>query len=222
VSKFLGFDYDGDESGDEVPMFVSSSPTATFDQVLEALLNELEGSSKIPFSSTVMIQREVVLELIDELRAALPEELRRADRINRDRDAILLAAEESKNQMLATARRESNALVEKQTIVERSKERAREIMADAEAKIRTRTNQANEYIQGELTKYDNYLTKMHGMTLAQREKLRSDPNPFDVEYLEGRAPATSFAAASMNDSDLSVAFLAPEPLSTSFYDPDDL
>jgi len=112
VSKFLGFDYEGDESGDEVPMFVSSSPTATFDQVLEALLGELEGSSKIPFSSTVMIQREVVVGLIDDLRATLPEELRQADRINRDRDAILQAAEDSKNQMLATARRESNALVE--------------------------------------------------------------------------------------------------------------
>ena len=222
MSKFLGFDYDGEESGEEMPIFENASPTASFDQVLEILLGELEGSSKIPFSSTVMIQREVVVGLIDELRNALPEELRRADRINRDRDAILQAAEDSKNQMLATARRESNALVEKQAIVERSKERAREIMAEAEDKIRTRTNQANEYIQRELGKYDNYLTKMHAMTLAQREKLRADPNPFDVEYLENRAPVTSFAAASMDDGDLSTAFLAPEPLSNSFYDPDDL
>lgn len=223
MSKFLGFDYEDDQPIDDVPTFVSASPTATFDVVLQELFRELEGSSKIPFSSTVMIQREAVASLIDELRAALPEELRRADRVNRDRDAIIQAAEERKEQMLITARREANAMVEKQAIVERAKERARDIMADAEEKIRKRTNEANEYIQRELGKFDSYLTKMHAQTLAQREKLRNDPNPFEVEYLEGRAPVTSFAPASIDDDIVSSAPRIVESANpTSFYDPDDL
>ena len=33
MSKFLGFDYEDDQPTDDVPVFASSSPTATFDQV---------------------------------------------------------------------------------------------------------------------------------------------------------------------------------------------
>ena len=220
MSNFLGFDYS--DEGDAAPAtFYASTPSRGFDSILQELYSELEGSSKIPFSSTVMIPRERVLELIDELSRALPEELRLADRTNREREAILVNARQESERLISAAKREAGLLVDRRAIVERAKERAQEIMSHAHAQVRTLTNEANEYLQSQLLKFDDHLSRLHTQTLAQREKLRSDPNPFNVEEISVPVPSSPREPEPFVGG-IRPLSVAPAVVEDAFYDPDDL
>ena len=75
----------------EAPM-----PTEFAEAEFERLINELENlltsANRVPFSRRLMLDEELVLDIIDRMRVAVPEELRQARQIVRERDQLLETA----------------------------------------------------------------------------------------------------------------------------------
>lgn len=117
----------------EAPM-----PTEFAEAEFERLINELESlltsANRVPFSRRLMLDEEQVLDIIDRMRVAVPEELRQARQIVRERD-----------QLLETARKRIAVSLTEQGLLEvAQRERAR-IVGEAEAEAARIRSEADDY-----------------------------------------------------------------------------
>ena len=75
---------------------------------LEELFNE---SRPIPFTHNVIVDEDRMLDLIDQMRVAIPEEMKKAQQLLAQRDRTLAQAQEEANRTLALAREKSDQMI---------------------------------------------------------------------------------------------------------------
>ena len=139
---------------------------------LEELFNE---SRPIPFTHNVIVDEDRMLDLIDQMRVAIPEEVKKAQQLTAQRDRILAQAQEEVNRTLALAREKSDQLVERDSIVEAAKDRSDQLIAQAQQDILAMRREADVYVLETLTRLememDRSLTQIrNGIRVLQQEK----------------------------------------------------
>jgi len=110
---------------------------------LEELFNQ---SRPIWFTHNVIVDEDRMLDLIDQMRVAIPDEVKKAQQVLAQRDRILAQAQEEANRTLAIAREKSEQLVERDAIVQAAQARAVEIVEQARNDIRSSRQEADEYV----------------------------------------------------------------------------
>jgi cell division septum initiation protein DivIVA len=118
---------------------------------LEEILNE---SRPFPFTRNVIVDEDRVLDLIDQMRVAIPEEVKKAQQLLAQRDRVLAQAQEEATRTLAIAREKSEQLVERDAIVQAAHVRAEEIIAQAHVDIQDTRRDADEYALETLTRLE--------------------------------------------------------------------
>ena len=115
---------------------------------LEELFNE---SRAIPFTHNVIVDEDKMLDLIDQMRVAIPEEMKKAQQVLTQRDRMLAQAQEEANRTLLLAREKGEQMLERDSIVQNAQsfaeQRATDIITDAE---HTRI-EADQYVIDTLT-----------------------------------------------------------------------
>jgi cell division septum initiation protein DivIVA len=139
---------------------------------LEELFNE---SRPIPFTHNVIVDEDRMLDLIDQMRVAIPDEVKKAQQLTAQRDRILAQAQEEVNRTLALAREKSDQLVERDSIVEAAKDRSDQLIVQAQQEILAMRREADVYVLETLTRLememDRSLTQIrNGIRLLQQEK----------------------------------------------------
>jgi hypothetical protein len=124
---------------------------------LEEILNE---SRPIPLTHTVLVDEDKVLDLIDQMRVAIPEEVKKAQQVLAQRDRILAQAQEEANRTLALARERSEQLVERESIVQAAQVRASDVGAQEIARIKQIQDEADHYVLESLTHLEMELDRM--------------------------------------------------------------
>ena len=143
---------------------------------LEEILNE---SRPIPLTHTVLVDEDKVLDLIDQMRVAIPEEVKKAQQVLAQRDRILAQAQEEANRTLAIAREKSDLLVERDAIVQAAQAQREQIIAQAYNEVEDTKREADDYSVEILTRLemelDRYLTQVrNGIRTLQHERSDSD------------------------------------------------
>lgn len=144
---------------------------------LEELFNE---SRPIPFTHNVIVDEDRMLDLIDQMRVAIPDEVKKAQQLLAQRDRILAQAQEEVNRTLSLAREKSEQLVERDSIVEAAKARADQIIEQARMDILVIRQDADAYVLETLTRLevemDRSLSQIrNGIHLIQQERAASSP-----------------------------------------------
>jgi cell division septum initiation protein DivIVA len=144
---------------------------------LEELFNE---SRPIPFTHNVIVDEDRMLDLIDQMRVAIPDEVKKAQQLTAQRDRILAQAQEEVNRTLALAREKSDQLVERDSIVEAAKSRADQIIEQAQQDIVAMRREADVYVLETLTRLEMEMDRSlnqirNGISLLQQEKARTSP-----------------------------------------------
>jgi hypothetical protein len=93
----------------------------------------------------VIIDRDIALNLIDELRAAVPEEVRAAKRINSEGERIIDHAQEEAERIVARAQEQAAFLIEDRGLTLAAEEESRQIIATAEQEAAAVRRGADEY-----------------------------------------------------------------------------
>lgn len=118
---------------------------------LEELFNE---SRPIPFTHNVIVDEDRMLDLIDQMRVAIPDEVKKAQQVMAQRDRLLAQAQEEVNRTLALAREKSEQLVERDAIVDAAKARAEEIVVQAQLDTQSFRRDADMYVLDSLTRLE--------------------------------------------------------------------
>ena len=144
---------------------------------LEELFNE---SRAIPFTHNVVVDEEKMLDLIDQMRVAIPDEMKNAQQVMAQRDRILAQAQEEANRTLSLAREKGEQLLEKDSIVQNAQtyaeQRATDIIADADQTRRDADHYVIEtltHLELELERYLNQVR--NGIKTLQESITDSEP-----------------------------------------------
>lgn len=115
---------------------------------LEELFNE---SRAIPFTHNVIVDEDRMLDLIDQMRVAIPDEVKKAQQVTSQRDRILAQAQEEANRTLALAREKGDQMVERDAIVQSAQARAEQAVAHIRAEAEQSRQDADQYVVDTLT-----------------------------------------------------------------------
>jgi cell division septum initiation protein DivIVA len=110
---------------------------------LEELFNE---SRPIWFTHSVIVDEDRMLDLIDQMRITIPDEIKKSQQLLAQRDRILAQAQEEANRTIALAREKGDKLVEKDLVTQASQTRAEQIIAQARLETEQTKMDADEYV----------------------------------------------------------------------------
>ena len=139
--------------------------------ILEALEEVVEQARAMPMSSSVLVNRAEILELVYRLRSALPEQLADADQVLAGADEVVAAARAEGERLLAAAQQQAAALVAQEQVVVAAQARAAEIVAEAESTAEQMRREADDWCDRRLADFEIDLGRVVAQVQAGRAKL---------------------------------------------------
>lgn len=152
---------------------------------LEELIDE---GRHMPFSKFTMIDEERALDLIDQMRISIPEEIEKAARVLAQRDRILAQANEEAARIVNLARERSEQMSERHEVVKEAQVRAERILEEARQEADNITADADGYVLERLQSLEQQLTKMLQVVRNGITSVSDEPAPAPVPTRVSPAP----------------------------------
>jgi len=124
---------------------------------LERLLNE---SWRMPLSTYLVINEDDFLDVIDQMRTAIPKEIKEGERVQRERDRLLAQSEEEADRIVHLAREDASKLVQEHELILAAEQRARTITERAQREAEVLKSGADEYARQVLVSLDEQLDEL--------------------------------------------------------------
>ena len=144
---------------------------------LEELFNEARA---VPFTHNVVVDEDRMLEVIDQMRIVIPDEVKKAQQVLSQRDRFLAQAQEEADRTIALARDKAEQVAAKDNIVIDATRRAEQIIAQARADAEATRRDADDYVVDTLVQLQDTLEKIlnqvrNGVITVQQDQLRKTP-----------------------------------------------
>ena len=116
------------------------------DQIEELVAN----AQRMPIGGRAIVDRQRLLDIVDQIRVAVPNELHEAQQLIEEREALLRDAEEEAQLLVARAEQHVTRLTSQHEIVRAAQVRTEEIAQEAELQAEERLAEVNAEIQGRI------------------------------------------------------------------------
>ena len=124
---------------------------------LEELFNE---SRPIPLTHNVIVDEDRFLDIIDQMRISIPEEVKKAQQVYSQKDRVLAQAQEEVNRTLVLAREKADQLVEKDGLTQEAQKRAGQILEQARMEAENIKAGADQYAMDSLLNLEMELERV--------------------------------------------------------------
>ncbi len=145
--------------------------------ILEAIEHAIGSARAMPMSSSVLVNRAELLDLVAQAHDILPTQLTQADDVLAAADAAQAAATTQAEQLLAAARARAAELVAREQVVAAAEERAAQIVAEAGATAAELRREADDYCDRRLADFEIDLGRVVAQVQAGRAKLAARLGP---------------------------------------------
>lgn len=123
---------------------------------LEQILGE---SRRVPMTTTLLVDEEQVFNIIDQMRVAIPDEVRRANRVESEKERILAQAQEEAARIRHLAKQEAEELVRRDAVVASAHQRAENVLERARRDAEILRRDADVYVVDVLAKLEEDLLR---------------------------------------------------------------
>ena len=160
------------------------------DALLRRAADLVASARQLPMSSSVVVNRDEVLELLGEAIDNLPDELRQARWLLKERQDFLARVQAEGDEILDAASAKAESMVQRTEVVKAAEQRARHIVDAAQDEARRLRHESEDYCDQRLAQFEIVLERTMKMVQAGREKLNAAPitGPAEGGEAEG-APA---------------------------------
>ncbi|MCZ7542169.1 MAG: hypothetical protein M5R40_00890 [Anaerolineae bacterium] len=155
--------------------------------LIDRLEDLIDEGRHLWFSKLTMIDEERALELIDQMRISIPEEIDKAQRITNQRDRLIAQANEEAARLVELAREKRDALIERDAITQAAKSQAVNIIEAAHQEAESIRADADAYVL-------DVLRKLEGQLLDNLNVVRNGIEAVAQEREEAQAQARTRAA----------------------------
>ncbi|NLE93322.1 MAG: ATP synthase F0 subunit B [Chloroflexi bacterium] len=124
-------------------------------------LEELFNNSKpIPLSRNVVVDENSFMDIIDQMRISIPDEIKKAQQVIAQKDRILAQAQEEANRTVALAREKSEKMVEKSEVYLAAQAKVEQITEQARRDSLQTQQEADRYVVDTLSGLERELKKV--------------------------------------------------------------
>ena len=150
--------------------------------LIDRLEETFKSSKNLPFSNLRLVDERLLWPLLDQMRISIPDEVRRAKRIIREKERTMAQAHEEAERIVALARSEAAQLTAEHTIAQAADTRAAATRERAEREVETIRAGADDYAFDVLCKLEQELKRTltvieNGIRAIQVERTRSENQP---------------------------------------------
>lgn len=141
--------------------------------LVDRLENLIAGSRRMPLVNNIIVKESDILNIVDQLRTTIPEEIKQARRVIQDKERILAQAQADANALLARAREESEQAVNREGLLKAAEARSQEMVRRAEEEAEQLKNEADGYVVETLRALRDHLTSIEtdiGRSILSIEK----------------------------------------------------
>jgi hypothetical protein len=178
-----------DRSGDPSPYRVPE-----VDQYLQQAIELVEGAPGIPMSASVRVNRDELLDTLEEAQARLPEEIRSARWLLKEREEFRHKTRREAEELIAEAKSRVAQMVQRTEVVKAAETRARQIIEEAETASRRMRRETEDFCDQRLASFENVLAKVQKSVVAGRQRLAA-PSLEESELGGVEDPPTGSAPA---------------------------
>lgn len=146
---------------------------------LEQILAE---SRRLPLTSSLVVDEDRIFNIVDQMRVSIPEEVKRANRVEAEKERILAQAKEEADRIRDLAKQEASELVRRDSIMGSAQQRSDTILERARREAEIMRAESDVYALTVLSKLEEDL-------LRSLSVVRNGMHRLEIEQ-EGEAPAT--------------------------------
>jgi len=138
---------------------------------LRRAIDIVANAPTMPLSSSPRIDRDEVVELLDRALASMPDELRQARWMLKERQEFVNKTRREANEMLEAARVQAERMVQRTEVVRAAETRARQVIETAESDSRRLKLETEDFLDQRLASFEILLDKLGKTVGAGRRKL---------------------------------------------------
>jgi len=149
---------------------------------LEELFNEARA---VPFTRNVVVDEDKMLDIIDQMRVTIPEEVKKAQQMVAQRDRIIAQAQEEASRIVTLAKEKAEQIVEREAIVKSAQTRAAQIVNQAREDAAATRRDADTYVIDSLQALEEEVSRLltqvrNGIRKVEEDHLRGPSNPAEL------------------------------------------
>jgi len=148
--------------------------------LLEDLITEIEQARAVPLSNNVMVNQEEFLDQLHNAAEELPEEIRAARWMVRERESYIARTNEKAREVIAKAQEESERLVSQNYVVQEAVEEANTLVRNAENEARRIRLEAEDYAERHLAEAETVLGELYRYVTEARAELHKALPPAEA------------------------------------------
>ena len=114
--------------------------------LLDRLEELVSVGKRVPFSTRVMVEEEDFLSLVDQLRVAVPNEIKQAQRVIKERERIIGEAQDEAAEIVDRAHAEAERMVSQSALLAEARQRGEEILRRAEEEHQRTRGELDVYV----------------------------------------------------------------------------
>jgi cell division septum initiation protein DivIVA len=158
---------------------------------MQQLEEMVRDAKSMPLSSSALLNRDEVLEMLTEMQESLPEEIKQARWIVKDREELLGKARQEAERIVEQAREDQLRMARKEDIVHRAEEEADRIVAEAEQQAMDARAEAESYVDARLAQFEIALRRILEEAQSTTRALAKTLDQVEVGRDRLRAPTTA-------------------------------
>ncbi len=135
-------------------------------KVIDELEREIQEAKKMPLTSKLLVEEELLFKYVDALRAHIPEDIRQAQWVNKEKERILKDAKEEAKSIVHNTESKVQELCDEKEVIKIANQKAKDIVDNANQK-------ATKIIQGSYQYVDDIMTDMEKRMDKQLKEIRA-------------------------------------------------
>ena len=159
--------------------------TRTTEDIIGALYDMIQDARSVPLNADkCMVERDKVLDMLDEIITQLPSELKQSRTIVESRNELISQARREAEGIIRQAQEEAKELVNHEAIYVEARRRSEELVKQTQAKIEAVKKAGNDYMDGNLMQTEEVIAKCLAevrQTRAKFQALMGAQQPKDEE-----------------------------------------
>lgn len=139
--------------------------------ILEDVIHTIASAPNVPLSSTPRIDRDHVVALLQDAQACMPEEIRQARWMLKERSEFMAKTQREADEIVEAARVQAERMVQRTEVVRAAEARARQILEAGEADSRRLKNETEDFLDQRLGSFEILLDRLTRTVAQGRERL---------------------------------------------------
>ncbi len=180
----MSFDDFDDTTDDSYPQPVPvQARLGESEIILRRTIDIVATAPSMPLSSSPRIDRDEVIELLEDALVRLPDEIRQARWMLKERQEFLDKTKREADELLGAARQQAERMVQRTEVVRAAETRARQVIDAAEEETRRLKNETEDFLDQRLGSFEILLDRLSKTVANGRNRLSigSEPPPSESE-----------------------------------------